>query len=335
MSTIWGALLIWMSSRKVASRWCRSLGGSSHDYWAPVAEKYGLNLQVVNPIIDPQFAFMTVDHDGKIRMDCSSPWAMASLVSLKDKFGIAFANDPDADRHGIVTPTGGLMNPNSYLAVCIQYLFKHRQNWKATAGVGKTLVSSAMIDRVAHALGRKLVEVPVGFKWFVSGLFDGTLGFGGEESAGASFLRKDGSVWSTDKDGLILGLLAAEITATTGKDPSQHFAELAAKFGLPEYTRIDQQRHSNRSRSLRSSLPRMYRHDIGGRSHYAAFDFCTRQSCGHWWSESCDRFRMVCGTPLRTENVYKIYAESFRDQQHLDRIVSEAREIVSAALAKA
>lgn len=312
------------------------LGGSSHDYWAPVAEKYGLNLQVVNPIIDPQFAFMTVDHDGKIRMDCSSPWAMASLVSLKDKFGIAFANDPDADRHGIVTPTGGLMNPNSYLAVCIQYLFKHRQNWKSTAGVGKTLVSSAMIDRVAHALGRKLVEVPVGFKWFVSGLFDGSLGFGGEESAGASFLRKDGSVWSTDKDGLILGLLAAEITATTGKDPSQHFAELAAKFGLPEYTRIDQPATLEQKSILKKLSPE----DVQATT--LAGDLITQRLTSAPGNHAAigglkvaTDFGWFAARPSGTENVYKIYAESFRDQQHLDRIVSEARDIVSAALAKA
>ncbi len=312
------------------------LGGSSHDYWAPVAEKYGLNLQVVNPIIDPQFAFMTVDHDGKIRMDCSSPWAMASLVSLKDKFGIAFANDPDADRHGIVTPTGGLMNPNSYLAVCIQYLFKHRQNWKSTAGVGKTLVSSAMIDRVAHALGRKLVEVPVGFKWFVSGLFDGSLGFGGEESAGASFLRKDGSVWSTDKDGLILGLLAAEITATTGKDPSQHFAELAAKFGLPEYTRIDQPATLEQKSILKKLSPQ----DVQATT--LAGDLITQRLTSAPGNHAAigglkvaTDFGWFAARPSGTENVYKIYAESFRDKNHLDRIVSEARDIVSAALAKA
>lgn len=261
---------------------------------------------------------------------------MASLVSLKDKFGIAFANDPDADRHGIVTPTGGLMNPNSYLAVCIQYLFQHRQNWKSTAGVGKTLVSSAMIDRVAHALGRKLVEVPVGFKWFVNGLFDGSLGFGGEESAGASFLRKDGSVWSTDKDGLILGLLAAEITATTGKDPSQHFAELAAKFGLPEYTRIDQPATLEQKSILKKLSPE----DV--RATTLAGDLITQRLTSAPGNHAAigglkvaTDFGWFAARPSGTENVYKIYAESFRDKQHLDLIVSEAREIVSAALAKA
>jgi phosphoglucomutase len=215
------------------------LGGASVGYWAPINERYKLNVDVVNTIIDPTFAFMPVDHDGQIRMDCSSPYAMQNLIALRDRYQIAFGNDPDSDRHGIVTPTG-LMNPNHYLAVAVRYLFTHRPDWPGSAGVGKTLVSSGIIDRVAASIGRKLVEVPVGFKWFVSGLFDGTLGFGGEESAGASFLRSNGRTWSTDKDGLIMDLLAAEMTAITGKDPGQHFAEIAAQFGTPYYSRTDQ-----------------------------------------------------------------------------------------------
>jgi phosphoglucomutase len=215
------------------------LGGAAVAYWKPIAEKYGLNLAVVNPKVDPAFGFMTLDHDGKIRMDCSSPYAMASLVALKDQFDIAWGNDADVDRHGIVTPSVGLMNPNHFLAVAINYLLTHRPHWPATAAVGKTLVSSAMIDRVVNGLGRKFVEVPVGFKWFSQGLLEGTFCFGGEESAGASFLRRDGTVWTTDKDGIILGLLAAEITAVTGKDPGRHYQELAAKYGAPFYIRID------------------------------------------------------------------------------------------------
>lgn len=312
------------------------LGGSSHDYWEPIAKKYGINLKVVNPIIDPQFGFMTLDHDGKIRMDCSSPCAMASLVSLKDKYGIAFANDPDADRHGIVTPTGGLMNPNSYLAVCIQYLFQNRKNWSASAGVGKTLVSSAMIDRVAAAIGRKLVEVPVGFKWFVDGLYDGSLGFGGEESAGASFLRKDGSVWTTDKDGLILGLLAAEITAATGKDPSQHFAELAAKFGVPEYTRIDQVATLEQKAILKKLSPDDVKATmLAGDPITQRLTAAPGNGAAIGGLKVSTDFGWFAARPSGTENVYKIYAESFRDLMHLGMIVSEAKEIVSAALSKA
>jgi phosphoglucomutase len=215
------------------------LGGAAAAYWQPVVERYGIDITVVNPKIDPTFAFMTLDHDGKIRMDCSSPYAMAGLVELKDRFDIAFGNDPDADRHGIVTPTTGLLNPNHYLALAIRYLLTNRPQWPASAVVGKTLVSSCLIDRVVASLGRKLWEVPVGFKWFTPGLFDGSCCFGGEESAGASFLRRDGTAWSTDKDGLILGLLAAEITARTGKDPGVHYKELTAEFGTPYYTRID------------------------------------------------------------------------------------------------
>src|SRR5213075_1773624 len=215
------------------------LGGAARHYWEPINSIYGLDIVVVNPTIDPTFSFMTVDHDGKIRMDCSSPYAMARLVGLKDQYQVAFANDPDADRHGIVTPSAGLMNPNHYLAVAIGYLLGHRPQWAASAVVGKTLVSSGMIDRVVAKLGRRLREVPVGFKWFSPGLFDGTCCFGGEESAGASFLRRDGTVWTTDKDGILLALLAAEITAVTGKDPGEHYRELTADLGSPCYTRID------------------------------------------------------------------------------------------------
>ena len=215
------------------------MGGAAVAYWKPIAEHYGLYLTVVNPAVDPAFAFMTLDHDGKIRMDCSSPYAMASLVALKDRFAIAWGNDADVDRHGIVTPSLGLMNPNHYLAVAINYLLAHRPQWPATAAVGKTLVSSGLIDRVVAGLGRRLLEVPVGFKWFSAGLLDGSICFGGEESAGASFLRRDGSAWTTDKDGIILGLLAAEITAVTGKDPGQHYLELAARYGTPYYVRLD------------------------------------------------------------------------------------------------
>ncbi|HKT61589.1 MAG TPA: phosphoglucomutase (alpha-D-glucose-1,6-bisphosphate-dependent), partial [Gemmatimonadales bacterium] len=215
------------------------LGGASLGYWPRIAERYGLDLTVVNPVLDPTFGFMTVDHDGKIRMDCSSPWAMAGLVGLKDRYQVAWGNDPDADRHGIVTPSAGLLNPNHYLAVAIHYLLQHRPGWAASAAIGKTLVSSALIDRVVADLGRRLLEVPVGFKWFAPGLYDGSCCFGGEESAGASFLRLDGGVWTTDKDGILLGLLAAEITAITGRDPGQHYAELTARLGAPVYTRID------------------------------------------------------------------------------------------------
>ena len=231
------------------------LGGAAAAYWQPVVERYGIDITVVNPKIDPTFAFMTVDHDGKIRMDCSSPWAMAGLVQLKDRFDIAFGNDPDADRHGIVTPSSGLLNPNHYLAVAIRYLLTNRPQWPVTAVVGKTLVSSCLIDRVVASLERKLWEVPVGFKWFTPGLFDGSCCFGGEESAGASFLKRDGSVWSTDKDGLILGLLAAEITARTGKDPGEHYKELTAKFGTPYYTRIDAPATPEQKNSLKKLSP--------------------------------------------------------------------------------
>ena len=308
------------------------LGGAAAAYWGPIREKYGLDLTVVNPVVDPTFRFMTVDHDGKIRMDCSSPYAMASLVALKDRFSVAIGNDPDSDRHGIVTPSAGLMNPNHYLAVAIAYLLAHRPAWGATA-VGKTLVSSAMIDRVVAGLGRKLIEVPVGFKWFAPGLFDGSLCFGGEESAGASFLRRDGTVWTTDKDGPILGLLAAEITAVTGKDPGEHYRELTAKYGAPSYTRIDAPAGPAEKKKLKNLSPDAVKAtELAGDpitaklSHApgngAAIGGLKVVSAGGWFA----------ARPSGTENVYKLYAESFRGESHLRAIVAEAQAIVKAAL---
>ncbi|QJW99104.1 phosphoglucomutase (alpha-D-glucose-1,6-bisphosphate-dependent) [Frigoriglobus tundricola] len=309
------------------------LGGAACGYWAPINSTYGLNIEVTNPVIDPTFSFMTVDHDGKVRMDCSSPYAMARLVELKDRFRVAFANDPDSDRHGIVTPGAGLMNPNHYLAVAIRYLLTHRPGWRADAAVGKTLVSSGLIDRVVNKLGRKLWEVPVGFKWFAPGLFDGSVCFGGEESAGASFLRKDGTVWTTDKDGPILCLLAAEITAVTGKDPGEHFAEIAGEFGRPSYTRIDAPATPEQKAKLSKLAPEsVTAADLAGEpitqkltrapGNGAAIGGLKVVSAGGWFA----------ARPSGTENVYKVYAESFRGPAHLDRIVAEAQQIVSAAL---
>ena len=308
------------------------LGGSSRDVWAPVAEKYGLDITVVNTAIDPTFRFMTLDHDGKIRMDCSSPFAMAGLVQLKDRFDVAFGTDPDADRHGIVTREG-LMNPNHYLAVAIRYLFTHRPGWPATAGVGKTLVSSSLIDRVVAGMGRKLMEVPVGFKWFVDGLFTGTCGFGGEESAGASFLRHDGTVWTTDKDGVLLSLLAAEITARTGRDPGLHFREIAAKYGMPLYTRIDAPATPEQKNALKKLSPEAVKAtELAGEpildrltkapGNGAAIGGLKVTTANGWFA----------ARPSGTENVYKIYAESFKDSTHLDAIVAEAKKIVNDAL---
>jgi phosphoglucomutase len=309
------------------------LGGAAVAYWPRIAAHYGLDLTVVNPRVDPTFSFMTLDHDGKIRMDCSSPYAMANLVKLKDRFDIAWGNDADVDRHGIVTPSAGLMNPNHYLAVAIDYLIRHRPQWSPTATVGKTLVSSAIIDRVVKSLGRTVYEVPVGFKWFSPGLFAGTLCFGGEESAGASFLRRDGSVWTTDKDGLILGLLAAEIRAVTGKDPGEHYRLLTERFGTPCYTRIDAPASPAQKAAFRKLLPEAVSAttlagdpitdkltrapgndaDIGGLKVV---------STGGWFA----------ARPSGTENVYKLYAESFSDAAHLDAIVAQAQEILTEAL---
>ena len=309
------------------------LGGAAVAYWPRIAAHYGLDLTVVNPRVDPTFGFMTLDHDGKIRMDCSSPYAMANLVKLKDRFDIAWGNDADVDRHGIVTPSAGLMNPNHYLAVAIDYLIRHRPQWPASATVGKTLVSSAIIERVVTALGRTVYEVPVGFKWFSPGLFAGTLCFGGEESAGASFLRRDGSVWTTDKDGIILGLLAAEIRAVTGKDPGEYYRLLTEQFGTPCYTRIDAPASPAQKAAFRKLLPEAVSAttlagdpitdkltrapgndaDIGGLKVV---------STGGWFA----------ARPSGTENVYKLYAESFSDTTHLQAIVAQAQEILAQAL---
>jgi phosphoglucomutase len=309
------------------------LGGAARPYWEPINSVYGLDIAVVNPVIDPTFSFMTLDHDGKIRMDCSSPYAMARLVGLKDRYRVAFANDPDADRHGIVTPSAGLMNPNHYLAVAIRYLLGHRPQWPAHAVVGKTLVSSGMIDRVVEKLGRRLSEMPVGFKWFVPGLFDGSCCFGGEESAGASFLRRDGTVWTTDKDGLIMDLLAAEITARTGKDPGEHYRELTAEFGTSYYTRIDAPATPEQKARLAKLSPEAVRESsLAGEpivakltrapANNAAIGGLKVVAAGGWFA----------ARPSGTENIYKIYAESFKDQAHLDGIVKEAQAMVNKAL---
>jgi phosphoglucomutase len=309
------------------------LGGAAVHYWQPINEAYGLKIRVVNPRVDPTFSFMTVDHDGQIRMDCSSPYAMAGLVGLKDRFRVAFANDPDADRHGIVTPSVGLMNPNQYLAVAIRYLLTHRPGWSPRAVVGKTLVSSGMIDRVVRKYNRQLCEVPVGFKWFAPGLFEGSCCFGGEESAGASFVRQDGSVWTTDKDGLIMALLAAEITARTGKDPGEHYGELTAEFGTPYYTRIDAPATPEQKARLRKlSADDVRESMLAGEpittkltrapGNHAPIGGLKVVTAGGWFA----------ARPSGTEDVYKVYAESFQSQSHLESIVAEAQRIVANAL---
>jgi phosphoglucomutase len=312
------------------------MGGAGIGYWKPIAERYGLNLEVVNPYVDPTFSFMTVDKDGKIRMDCSSPYAMASLIGLKDRFDIAFGNDPDYDRHGIVTRSAGLMNPNHYLAVAIRYLFQHRDGWPAEAAVGKTLVSSSMIDRVAEHLGRRLAEVPVGFKWFVDGLLDGSYGFGGEESAGASFLRKDGTVWTTDKDGIMLDLLAAEITAKTGRDPGEHYTDLENQFGSPVYRRIDAPASSEQKAVLKDLAP----DDVAAKT-LAGEDITARLTRAPGNNAAIGGLKVAtengwfAARPSGTEDIYKIYAESFQGDEHLDQILEEAQTIVSEAFASA
>ena len=309
------------------------LGGASVAYWAPIVELYELDVTVVNPKVDPRFAFMTCDHDGQIRMDCSSPYAMANLIGLKDKYQVAFGNDADTDRHGIVTPSVGLMNPNHFLAVAINYLFSNRPEWRADAAVGKTLVSSSVIDRVASALGRKLVEVPVGFKWFVSGLLDGSLGFGGEESAGASFLRRDGTVWTTDKDGLILDLLAAEITAKTGKDPGVHFNELAERFGKPYYSRIDAAATPAQKAALGKLSPdAVVASTLAGEPILAKLTRAPGNDASIGGLKVSARNGWFAARPSGTEDVYKIYAESLTSADHLAQIIGEAREIVNQAL---
>ena len=309
------------------------LGGAAAAYWQPVAERYHVNITVVNPKIDPTFAFMTVDHDGKIRMDCSSPWAMAGLVALKDRFDIAFGNDPDSDRHGIVTPSAGLLNPNHYLAVAIRYLLTNRPHWSPGAVVGKTLVSSCLIDRVVGSLGRKLWEVPVGFKWFTPRLFDGSCCFGGEESAGASFLRRDSGAWSTDKDGLILGLLAAEITATTGKDPGAHYQELTTQFGTPYYTRIDAAATPEQKNSLKKLSP-----EAVTATELAGEPITAKLTCAPGNDAPIGGLKVVSASgwfaarPSGTENIYKLYAESLKSAEHLAAIVEQAQDIVSRSL---
>jgi len=309
------------------------LGGAAVRYWDPINATYGLNIEVTNPHVDPRFSFMTVDHDGKIRMDCSSPYAMARLITLKDRYRLAFANDPDSDRHGIVTPSAGLMNPNHYLSAAIAYLLAHRPQWASSAAVGKTLVSSSMIDRVVKKLGRKLIEVPVGFKWFVTGLLDGSCCFGGEESAGASFLRHDGTVWSTDKDGLILNLLAAEMTARTGKDPSEHFSALAAELGTPYYVRIDAPASPAQKQLLKSLSPAaVTAATLGGEPIVAKLTKAPGNGASIGGLKVVAENGWFAARPSGTENIYKIYAESFKSEQHLQSLVTEAQEIVAKAL---
>ncbi|HYO09421.1 MAG TPA: phosphoglucomutase (alpha-D-glucose-1,6-bisphosphate-dependent) [Tepidisphaeraceae bacterium] len=309
------------------------LGGASVHYWQPIAEKYGLDLTVVNPRVDFTFSFMTVDHDGQIRMDCSSPYAMAGLVALKDRYDVAFGNDTDADRHGIVAPSVGLLNANHYLAVAIRYLFANRPQWPGGAAIGKTLVSSSVIDRVAAALGRKVLEVPVGFKWFSPGLFDGSLGFGGEESAGASFLCRDGSVWTTDKDGLILGLLAAEITARTGRDPGEHYREIEQQFGRSYYSRVDQAATPAQKAALGKLSPdAVTASALAGDPITQKFTRAPGNGAAIGGLKVATAHGWFAARPSGTEDVYKIYAESLRSAEHLQTIFSEAREVVSRAL---
>ena len=308
------------------------LGGAAVHYWEPINAIYKLDIAVVNPRVDPTFSFMTVDHDGAIRMDCSSPYAMARLVGLKDRYQVAFANDPDSDRHGIVTPAAGLMNPNHYLSVAIWYLLTHRPDWPAEAAVGKTLVSSSMIDQVVKKLGRRLSEVPVGFKWFAPGLFDGSCCFGGEESAGASFLRHDGSVWTTDKDGPIMDLLAAEITARTGKDPGEHYRALTAEFGTAYYTRIDAPATPEQKARLEKLSPEAVKApSLAGEPIVAKLTRAPGNGAAIGGLKVVTQNGWFAARPSGTEAVYKIYAESFRDEQHLQAILTAAQQIVGSA----
>jgi len=311
------------------------LGGAAVHYWEPINAIYKLDIAVVNPQVDPTFSFMTVDHDGVIRMDCSSPYAMARLVGLKDRYRVAFGNDADSDRHGIVTPIAGLMNPNHYLSVAILYLLTHRPDWPAEAAVGKTLVSSSMIDRVVQKLGRRLSEVPVGFKWFAPGLFDSSYCFGGEESAGASFLRHDGSVWTTDKDGPIMDLLAAEITARTGKDPGEHYEALTAEFGTAHYTRIDAPATPEQKARLEKLSPKaVMAPTLAGESIIAKLTRAPGNGAPIEGLKVVTRSGWFAARPSGTEAVYKIYAESFKDEAHLEAILGEAQEMVATALAE-
>ncbi len=309
------------------------LGGASVAYWGRIAERHRLDLTVVNPVADPTWRFMTLDWDGRIRMDCSSPYAMASLIRQRDDYTVSTGNDADADRHGIVTPDGGLMNPNHYLAVAIRYLCTHRPDWPAGAGIGKTLVSSSMIDRVVGDLGRPLVEVPVGFKWFVDGLYGGTLGFGGEESAGASFLRRDGRVWTTDKDGILLALLAAEITAVTGTTPSRHYAELTDRFGDPAYARVDAPATREQKAVLaRLSAQQVTATELAGEPVTAVLTEAPGNGAAIGGLKVCTANAWFAARPSGTEDVYKIYAESFRGPDHLGQVQEEARALVATAL---
>ncbi len=309
------------------------LGGASLAYWEPIAHRYRLNLEVVNKQVDPTFAFMTVDHDGKIRMDCSSPYAMTGLVRLKDHYDIAFGNDPDADRHGIVTRSAGLMNPNHYLAVAIDYLVRHRSGWASSCRVGKTVVSSRMIDRVVAGLGRSLWEVPVGFKWFAPGLFDGTCCFGGEESAGASFLRLNGTAWSTDKDGLLLGLLAAEITAVTGKDPGEYYRHLTEVFGTPTYTRIDAPATPEQKARFKRLVPSSVTASaLAGDAITAVRTTAPGNGASIGGLKVETDQSWFAARPSGTENIYKLYAESFRGPEHLGRVVQEAQALLTSVL---
>jgi phosphoglucomutase len=312
------------------------MGGAGVAYWEPIAETYGLNLEIVNPNVDPTFSFMTVDKDGKIRMDCSSPYAMARLIQLRDSFDIAFGNDPDYDRHGIVTRNSGLMNPNHYLSVAISYLFQNRPAWRSDAAIGKTLVSSSMIDRVAAHLGRKLAEVPVGFKYFVDGLLDGSFGFGGEESAGASFLRLDGSAWSTDKDGIIMDLLAAEITAVTGKDPGEHYQNLENQFGSPVYERSDAPANRAQKAVLQNLSPDMVTaNEMAGEAITAKLTHAPGNGAAIGGLKVVTENGWFAARPSGTEDIYKIYAESFKGEGHLRQIQEEAQAIVQAAFSTA
>jgi phosphoglucomutase len=309
------------------------LGGATVAYWGPIAERYGLNLTVVNTAVDPTFRFVPVDHDGKIRMDCSSPYAMANLVHLKDSYDIAFGNDTDADRHGIVTRSAGLMNPNHYLAVAVWYLFQNRPEWPVKAQVGKTVVSSSLIDRVTGLIGRPLYEVPVGFKWFVDGLLDSSLGFGGEESAGASYLRRDGTVWTTDKDGPIMGLLAAEILSRTGRDPGEHYQDLTAQLGTPFYARID----SPATPEQKARLGKLAPEDVRAQT-LAGEPITARLTRAPGNDAPIGGLKIVAANgwfaarPSGTEDIYKVYAESFQSREHLDRIIREAETIVHDTL---
>jgi phosphoglucomutase len=312
------------------------LGGAALPYWEAINSVHNLSIAIANPKVDPSFSFMTVDHDGKIRMDPSSPYAMARLLELKDKYRLSFANDPDGDRHGIVTPSAGLLNPNHYLAVAIRYLLTHRPRWPIGAAIGKTLVSSSIIDSVVAKLGRRLCEVPVGFKWFVPGLFDGSCCFGGEESAGASFLRQDGTVWTTDKDGLILDLLAAEITACSGKDPSEHYRDLTAEFGAPIYTRIDVPATADQKSKLKKLSPSaVTQANLAGEPIVAKLTRAQGNNAPIGGLKVVSASGWFAARPSGTESVYKIYAESFQNETHLDVIVDEARQIVNGALASA